>query len=86
MISREEEVRLTSHFLHLVRFFQLYNILKNQNRAFFTFRPPLALRSGGGGVEEEVEAKGWRLRGCSLRLRGCRWRLRGCTLGLRGGG
>ena len=32
---------------HLVRFFQLYNILKNQNRAFFTPRPPppLALTS-----------------------------------------
>ena len=27
-------------FFHLVRFFQLYNILKNQNRAFFTPRPP----------------------------------------------
>ena len=44
-ISWEGEVRLTSRFLHLVRFFQLYNILKNQNRAFFTPRfPPLALR------------------------------------------
>ena len=27
-------------FFHLVHFFQLYNILKNQNRAFFTPRPP----------------------------------------------
>ena len=33
-------------FFHLVHFFQLYNILKNQNRAFFTPRPPpLALTS-----------------------------------------
>ena len=31
-------------FFHLVHFFQLYNILKNQNRAFFR-PPPLALTS-----------------------------------------
>ena len=39
-ISLEGKVRLTSCFLHLVRLFQLYNILKNQNRAFLTPRPP----------------------------------------------
>ena len=39
-ISREGKVRLTSCFLHLVRLFQLYNILKNHNRAFLTPRPP----------------------------------------------
>ena len=38
-ISREGEVRLTSHFLHLVRLFQLYNILRNQNMAFLTPQP-----------------------------------------------
>ena len=37
--TREGEIRLTYRFLHLVSFFQLYNILKNQNRAFFTPRP-----------------------------------------------
>ena len=36
-------------FLHLVRFFQFYNILKNQNREFLIVDPPLALRGGGGG-------------------------------------
>ena len=30
-------------------FFQLYNILKNQNKAFLLLDPPLALRGGGGG-------------------------------------
>ena len=39
-ISREGEVRLTSRFLHLVHLFQLYNILRNQNRAFLTPRLP----------------------------------------------
>ena len=34
----------------------------------------------------EVEVKGWRLKGFSLRLKGQRWSLRGCSLWLWGGG